>query len=318
MPTTPANPQTFLDRDNWMRALLASSAPCVAVRLGVAIAFHLNVKSGRCDPSHLALKKAAHMPLRSIGRWLGWLVRNGWLDVKRGGQGRTNNYVLMIGQHVADQASFPEFDRPLSTDDRPLRAGMIGHFVLDDRPVGGRQQERQAKRDKKKGTRSKTLARSARDTHKAPDFSPGDLKKDAEGESTRAKPQAARAEAFEDFWRAYPRKVAKDAARRAFDKALKAGVDAGALIAGAQRYAVERQGQDPKFTKHPATWLNGGCWEDELPGPIIDQEGNVVAVERPPRQQRYDPSAERWALAEQLKRELCGPQEMEDGDGYLH
>ena len=38
--------------------------------------------------------------------------------------------------------------------------------------------------------------------------------------------------------------------------------------------------------KHPATWLNAGCWEDELPGAsVIDEEGNVVAVEQPPPQQ---------------------------------
>ena len=51
-------------------------------------------------------------------------------------------------------------------------------------------------------------------------------------------------------------------------------------LAGAQRYAAERKDQDPKYTKHPATWLNGGCWEDEAPGaPVIDEHGNVVAFE---------------------------------------
>ncbi|OKO71893.1 hypothetical protein AC630_31760 [Bradyrhizobium sp. AS23.2] len=35
------------------------------------------------------------------------------------------------------------------------------------------------------------------------------------------------------------------------------------MLNGAMRYAAERTGQDPKFTKHPATWLNGECWKDE-------------------------------------------------------
>ena len=75
--------------------------------------------------------------------------------------------------------------------------------------------------------------------------------------------------------------MAKEAARKAFAKAAVNGTDVEALIAGAQRYAVERQGQDPKYTKHPATWLNAGCWEDETPGaPVIDEDGNVVAFER--------------------------------------
>ena len=31
------------------------------------------------------------------------------------------------------------------------------------------------------------------------------------------------------------------------------------------RYAAQRDGEDPQFTKHPATWLNGKCWTDEPP-----------------------------------------------------
>jgi hypothetical protein len=87
--------------------------------------------------------------------------------------------------------------------------------------------------------------------------------------------------AFERFWAVYPKHVAKDAARRAFAKAIKR-VDLETLIAGAQRYAVARRGQEDRYTKHPGTWLNGGCWEDEPPpGAVIDQDGNVVAVEQP-------------------------------------
>jgi hypothetical protein len=76
--------------------------------------------------------------------------------------------------------------------------------------------------------------------------------------------------------------VAKEAARKAFAAAIKRGVDVEVMIAGAKRYAVERKGQPPRYTKHPATWLNAGCWEDEAPGaPVIDEDGNVVAFEQP-------------------------------------
>ena len=93
-------------------------------------------------------------------------------------------------------------------------------------------------------------------------------------------------EAFDRFWAAYPRRVAKEAARKAYGKAIERGATDAALLAGAQRYAAERKDQDPKYTKHPATWLNGGCWEDELTGgAVIDQDGNVLAVQHPPPQQ---------------------------------
>jgi hypothetical protein len=60
------------------------------------------------------------------------------------------------------------------------------------------------------------------------------------------------------------------------------------LLAGAMRYAAERVGQDPKFTKNPATWLNKGSYADEPAQPIgnvIDQNGNpstAVALSAPP------------------------------------
>lgn len=73
--------------------------------------------------------------------------------------------------------------------------------------------------------------------------------------------QPSREAAFEEFWKAYPRKVAKGAARSAFGRALKK-VDAAALVAGARSYADD-PARKPDYTKHPATWLNGECWEDQ-------------------------------------------------------
>lgn len=69
-------------------------------------------------------------------------------------------------------------------------------------------------------------------------------------------------EHFARWWEQYPRKKAKGAARRAFDKALKKAT-VQELMAGAMRYSAERAGQDQKFTAHPATWLNNECWNDQ-------------------------------------------------------
>lgn len=67
---------------------------------------------------------------------------------------------------------------------------------------------------------------------------------------------------FDDFWAAYPKKVAKPDARKAWTKAAK-GTDWALIVAGAKRYAGERRGQDPKYTAYPATWLNRESWNDE-------------------------------------------------------
>ena len=67
---------------------------------------------------------------------------------------------------------------------------------------------------------------------------------------------------FEEFWDTYPRRIGKEAARKAYSKALRAA-DRVTLLKSAKAFSGLRKGQDEKFTPHPATWLNQGRWDDE-------------------------------------------------------
>ena len=69
---------------------------------------------------------------------------------------------------------------------------------------------------------------------------------------------------FDQFYRAFPRKVGRGDAERAYSKARKLATP-DQLLAGARRYATSRAGEDSKYTKHPATWLNSKGWLDEVP-----------------------------------------------------
>ncbi len=69
-------------------------------------------------------------------------------------------------------------------------------------------------------------------------------------------------ENFCRFWRAYPRRVGKIAAERAWANATKIA-SANAIIAAAEAFAPTGEAQG-KFCPHPATWLNQGRWEDEV------------------------------------------------------
>jgi hypothetical protein len=64
---------------------------------------------------------------------------------------------------------------------------------------------------------------------------------------------------FDSFWAAYPRKVGKDSARKAWTSAVKRAVPAD-ILAGLAR---QRWPDNPQFIPHPATWLNGGRWQDD-------------------------------------------------------
>ena len=71
---------------------------------------------------------------------------------------------------------------------------------------------------------------------------------------------------FEEFWNAYPKKAGKDAARRAWAKAVKKA-QPSEIIEGAKRYAIWlNSADDAEFRpppKYPQGWLNAGRWADE-------------------------------------------------------
>lgn len=68
------------------------------------------------------------------------------------------------------------------------------------------------------------------------------------------------AQEFAAWWRAYPHKVDKGHAERAFVKARRIA-DLETLTAGVQRYIRDKRPTVPWC--NPATWLNGKRWLDE-------------------------------------------------------
>ena len=84
---------------------------------------------------------------------------------------------------------------------------------------------------------------------------------------------------FDAFWQQYPRKVGKDAARKAFDKAVKRSNCLQIMLA----LNRQRWPDDPQFIPHPATWLNQGRWQDD-PGAAA-----------PPRLSAYDQQMQQMA-----------------------
>jgi hypothetical protein len=86
---------------------------------------------------------------------------------------------------------------------------------------------------------------------------------------------------FEEFYEAYPRHVGREAARKAYAKAIKS-TTAETILAAAKKYAQQRRGQDPHYTAHPATWLNRGSWADEVESPSHQNGGIRTSIPAPP------------------------------------
>lgn len=76
---------------------------------------------------------------------------------------------------------------------------------------------------------------------------------------------------FETFWATYPRKVAKAEARRAWQQTMAIRPETAELLEiidankrGNPTWIKARETGDPTYIPHPASWLRGERWADEL------------------------------------------------------
>lgn len=81
-------------------------------------------------------------------------------------------------------------------------------------------------------------------------------------------------ELFARFWSAYPRKTAKQAALKAFQKLAPDEALLADMLSALdwQRTSDDWQREGGKFVPYPATWLNGRRWEDQRPQPDAPTE----------------------------------------------
>lgn len=114
------------------------------------------------------------------------------------------------------------------------------------------------------------------------------------------------ASGFLAFWSAYPRHVGKDAAAKAFAKAMARIKDADPLsviLSGIER--ALSGWDDPQFIPHPATWLNQGRWEDDAPAPRTGLTRNDRPNRPDKTAERADNYAAAWAGADRASEILA-------------
>ena len=93
------------------------------------------------------------------------------------------------------------------------------------------------------------------------------IEKDRKGKDSQDYTKTVRQEQdFERFWEAYPRKMGKEEARKAFQQV---DVPVGVLLdaISVQKQSTQWQKEGGRYIPYPANWLNQRCWEDHPPGP---------------------------------------------------
>lgn len=90
-----------------------------------------------------------------------------------------------------------------------------------------------------------------------------DIEKETDTDKTPAAKPPVVAVDFEKFWSAYPKKVGKQTARKAFSR-VKVPVETLLTAVERQKCSTQWSRDNGQYIPNPATWLNQGRWEDEL------------------------------------------------------
>ena len=72
---------------------------------------------------------------------------------------------------------------------------------------------------------------------------------------------------FDNFWSVYPKRVARKDAEKAWDR-LSAEERVAAFV-GAVTWLPIWRTMDVAYIPHPATWIHGERWNDELPAAVV-------------------------------------------------
>jgi hypothetical protein len=135
-------------------------------------------------------------------------------------------------------------------------------IVNDAPPAPMTGAERTAKwRENKRDSVTSDVTSSPTPSPLVPPLSPAPLSPPIIPPTLNSPPRKTREiDGFEDFWAVYPRKTGKGGARKAFEAACRKSSPV-TLREAARLFASTLP--DPKFTPHPATWLNQERWLDE-------------------------------------------------------
>lgn len=203
-------------------------------------------ESYSCFPGQERLASMVDSSVETVARSLRLLEQLGLLERQRryvdGGYRTSDRYILQVGAQPREEAY------PASAEvTYPASGGVLPGMKPDlTRHLPGRNHQRI--------------------TSEAPDLVA------TEAEVLRAPAS------FDELWQVYPRRVGKEAARKAFAKASRSA-DPAVIIEAARVFAADPNLPEKQFVPHPATWLNRGSWEDE---PLPQRDGRQGAPDDDP------------------------------------
>ena len=101
-----------------------------------------------------------------------------------------------------------------------------------------------------------------------------EVEREIENKRARAREGEGSGSDFDVFWQAYPKKVGKQDARKAWGRANGTRPPTEAIVERLTQLKKSKQWNKDggQYVPNPATWINRGGWDDELPLPSADDQ----------------------------------------------
>lgn len=261
-------PVTLLDKTRLYDAMvLDERLSAFAVRLGWVLLFDFhNTTTGQCNPRRKVLAAKLRKHPSNISAALSELVASGHIARTRRQRGTDYSFPMLAKTRPQDGAEADSHARESSTM-KPFHSRKNATAHARENVTSLREPEKQNQREGSpfppRDPENELGDVEPSHGSTASEHIVVSVRLPLEGEIiVPTKPLAVTDADFDRFWAVYPRRVGKGQALRVWRAAVKRA-SAGKIIAGAERYAREVRDADPKYTKHPSTWLNGWCWDDE-------------------------------------------------------
>lgn len=276
---------------DWINAVVADHRIDASAKIvAICIKQHVNEKDEfGCFPSDECIADKTAMSVSTVKRTRNKLRAAGWLTWKR--RMRSNLYWTLT-EPMADVAERQQTLTMARKDRREApppafsdRSPVTDHDVYDRSPVTDldsspvTDKHLTANTTKKEERKEESHDLKVADPSVIPVHQQSDENRSITMTTNHSQLALIPADPsdFEKWWRQYPRRVGKLKAQQEYAKAIKKGATHEELWAGAIRYAGEKMDQDPRFTKHPATWLSNGCWADEPQQPRFRGNDSINA-----------------------------------------
>jgi hypothetical protein len=259
------NPSSLLER--WQLAQAINADPELngsAIKVAVALMGFVNSRTGECFPSLTKIVAACGLKRSTVVLATQALESRGWVRIERYGTGdRDSNRYHFRFDRLRDGGCAANAS-PAEVCESEVGSPKIGPSPDVDGPKSGPEVVRFSAGDSPKIGPELEEDNSLKRTQDSPSLF---------GEGGLPEIPSFDFEAFfeQQFWPQYPLKVEKAGAKKLIKATIEGRRSDGLkatpeeLLAGMMRYAAATTGKDPKYIKHPTTWLNKGCWTDEHP-----------------------------------------------------